>query len=225
MGAPDRTYRRSEAPDPERLLSVRRALLSLLVGLSASGLLIAAGVPELEPLGGWIVGASVALVWVWRTCWPLGPDGTKLLAEAESRSASTDAAVLISSVVSLAAVALALVRSSGEHDAASVVLVISGVVAVTLSWALVNTVFALKYARLYYRDEDGGIDFKQQAPPAYSDFAYLAFTVGMAFAVSESEPVTSHIRKVTLGHALLSYALGTGVVAVAVNLVTNLGQP
>jgi uncharacterized membrane protein len=47
----------------------------------------------------------------------------------------------------------------------------------------------------------------------------------MAFAVSESEPVTSHIRKVILGHALLSYALGTGVVAVAVNLVTNLGQP
>ncbi|MHA6631779.1 DUF1345 domain-containing protein [Pseudonocardia sichuanensis] len=35
------------------------------------------------------------------------------------------------------------------------------VLAVILSWALVDTVFALKYARLYYKDEtdaDGGID-------------------------------------------------------------------
>jgi uncharacterized membrane protein len=62
------------------------------------------------------------------------------------------------------------------------------VVAVVLSWCLVNTVFALKYARLYYVDEDGGIDFKQEEPPAYSDFAYLAFTVGMAFAAPRPNP-------------------------------------
>lgn len=62
-------------------------------------------------------------------------------------------------------------------------------------WDLVNTVFALKYARLYYRDEDGGIDFKQEQAPAYSDSAYMAFTVGMSFAVSESELAGTRIRK------------------------------
>lgn len=77
---------------------------------------------------------------------------------------------------------------------------------------------------LYYVDEDGGIDFKQERPPAYSDFAYMAFTVGMSFAVPESEPVSTQIRKVALGHALLSYVFGTGILAVAINLVTNLGQ-
>jgi uncharacterized membrane protein len=79
---------------------------------------------------------------------------------------------------------------------------------------------------MYYLDEpdDGGIDFKQRAAPAYSDFAYLAFTVGMAFAVPEAEPTSTEVRKVALGHALLSYAFGTGVLAVAINLVTNLGQ-
>ena len=94
-----------------------------------------------------------------------------------------------------------------------------------LSWCLVNTVFALKYARLYYLEEDeGGIDFKQRGPPAYSDFAYLAFTVGMTFATSETEVTSTRVRKVALGHALLSYGFGTVVVAVAINLVTNLGQ-
>jgi uncharacterized membrane protein len=95
---------------------------------------------------------------------------------------------------------------------------------VILSWALVNTVFALKYARLYYVDADGGLDFKNDEPPAYCDFAYVAFTVGMTFATPETEPTHRTVRTVMLGHALLSYGFGTGVLAVAINLVTNLAQ-
>jgi uncharacterized membrane protein len=104
--------------------------------------------------------------------------------------------------------------------------VLFSVIDVVLAWALVNTVFALKYARMYYRGEPdrAGINFKEDQPPCYADFAYMAFTVGMSFAVSETEPDSTAIRKVALGHALLSYAFGTGVLAVAINLVTNLGQ-
>lgn len=105
----------------------------------------------------------------------------------------------------------------------AVTLVILSVVAVVLAWALVNTVFALKYARLYYR-HDGGIDFKQDDPPAYADFAYVAFTVGMSYAPGENEPTSNRVRRIALGHALLSYTFGTGILAVAVNLVSNLGQ-
>ena len=109
-----------------------------------------------------------------------GPGRHEKLAEAEGRSRSTDAWVLAAAVASLGAVVDALVRSSGNRDAAAVALVVLGVLAVILSWALVNTVFAFRYARLYYRDEpDGGINFKQPQPPTYSDFAYLAFTIGM----------------------------------------------
>jgi uncharacterized membrane protein len=100
------------------------------------------------------------------------------------------------------------------------------VVSVALSWALVNTVYAFKYAPLYYCDEPdtGGIDFKQEDDPTYSDFAYMAFTVGMSFATSETEPTSTRIRRIVLGHALLSYAFGTGVLAVSINLITNLSQ-
>jgi uncharacterized membrane protein len=132
--------------------------------------------------------------------------------------------VLAAAVLSLGAVVVAVVQSSNATNAGAVAAVLLSMAGAVLSWCLVNTVFALKYARLHYLDEDGGIDFKQSDAPAYSDFAYLAFTVGMTFGPPETEITSTQIRKVALGHALLSYIFGTGVLAVAVNVVTNLGQ-
>ena len=206
-----------------RILSARRALIALGVGVIVGGLVAVFGVLELFPLVSWGVAATVVLIGVWRISWPQDDKGTKRLAEEESQSRSTDTGVLVAAVASLGAVALALIRSSSNQDPVAVVLVILSVVAAVLSWALVNTVFALKYARLYYVDEDGGIDFNQQEPPAYSDFAYMAFIVGMAYDMS-TEPTNTRIRKTVLGHALLSYVFATGILAVAINLVTNLGQ-
>ena len=121
------------------------------------------------------------------------------------------------------AVALAC---SGGRDPVAVATVLLSVLSVTLAWAMVNTVFTLKYARLYYLDEPDrrGFDFAMDADPSYSDFAYLAFTVGMAYAPSEARPDRSDTRRVVLGHTLLSYLFGTGLIAVAVSLVTNLGS-
>jgi uncharacterized membrane protein len=210
------------APRPT-ILSWQRLLICLGGGLLAAALAAVAGVPEIAVLVGWAVAAGGLLFWVWRISWPRGPEGTKRLAEEEGRTHVTDTAVLAAAVVSLAAVVEALVRS-GTRDAVGVATVVLGVLVVILSWALVNTVFALKYARLYYSGEDGGIDFGQREPPAYSDFAYVAFTVGMSFAAPDTQVVDTSIRKTALGHALLSYLFGTVVIAVAVNLVTNLGQ-
>jgi uncharacterized membrane protein len=208
------------------LLSARRALISLSAGL-ACGLVVALlTTPRLLPLVSWTVAVGVLLAWVWFVSWPQGSSGTKRLADAECATRSTDVWLLAAAVASLAAVVVALVQSSSQRDPVAVASVLLSVLSVTLSWALVHTIYAFKYARLYYFGEPdvGGIDFKQEQPPSYSDFAYLAFTVGMSFAVSETEPTSTRMRKVALGHSLLSYAFGTGVLAVAINLVTNLGQ-
>jgi uncharacterized membrane protein len=199
-------------------------MLCLAAGLVAGGAGAVLVSPEVSVLFGWTVAATGVLVWVWRLSWHQDPEGTKRLAEEEGRSHVTDTVVLIAAVASLAAVVVALVRSGSQDDAVTVAVVILSVIVVTLSWALVNTVFALKYARMYYDGEEGGIDFRQQDPPAYTDFAYVAFTVGMSFAVSETEPTCTPIRRVALQHALLAYLFGTVVIAVAINLVTNLGQ-
>ncbi|MEA2383224.1 MAG: hypothetical protein QOH72_3195 [Solirubrobacteraceae bacterium] len=178
---------------------------------------------ELMPIVAWVVANVVVLTWVWRIIWPQDAAGTERLAEGESRSRTTDTAVLTAAVVSLGAVVLAVVRAHNANDPGTVAAVLLSLVGAVLSWCLVNTVFALKYARLYYLEEDGGIDFRQSDPPAYSDFAYVAFTIGMAFGPPEIEITDSAIRKVSLGHALLSYVFGTGVLAVTINVVANLG--
>jgi uncharacterized membrane protein len=162
-----------------RVLSGRRVLVSLATGLVAGGAVAAFAAPELATLVVWTVASTVLLAWVWRICWTRDQAGTKQLAEEENRSHSTDVWVLWGGATAgLAAVVVALVQSSGRRDVTAVAIVVLSVLAAVLSWALVNTVFAFKYARLYYFDEPDstGIDFKQDVPPAYSDFAYLALS-------------------------------------------------
>jgi uncharacterized membrane protein len=210
-----------QAPSERRIISIERGLSSAAAG-AAAGVAVALFVdPGFGPLAGWTVAAAVLLVRVWWVSWPMDQDGTERLAEAESRLRSTDAWVLVAALASLCAVGEGMARSSQQDDPAAVVLVALALVAVILSWALVHTVFALKYARLYYRDSDGGIDFHQDRPPTYSDFAHLAFTVGMTYGVTDTQPTESRVRRTLLGHALLSYLFGTGILAVALNLVTG----
>jgi uncharacterized membrane protein len=213
-------------PESGRILSARRALACVAAGVVAGAVIGVLWSPVLSPLTGWSVAAGCALLWVWSISWSKDAGETEQLAEEERRSRSTDTWVVLACVASLVAVVVALVQSGGSRDAVAVAAVLLSVVGVVLAWAMVNTVFALKYARIYYLDEPdrAGIDFKADQAPCYADFAYMAFTVGMSFAVPETEPDSTAIRKVALGHALLSYAFGTGVVAVAINLVTNLGQ-
>src|SRR4029450_6457600 len=96
------------------------------------------------------------------------------------------------------------------------------VASVALSWTVVQTLFTLHYARLYYTHPAGGIDFNQEAPPRYADFAYLAFTVGMTFQVSDTTLRSSALRAATLRQALLSYLGGALILASPITLVAGL---
>ncbi|SFQ96123.1 Protein of unknown function [Lentzea waywayandensis] len=82
----------------------------------------------------------------------------------------------------------------------------------------------LRYARLYYYGADGGIDFNQPEPPDYGDFAYVAFSIGMTFQVSDTSLSGREMRRTALKHALLSYLFGTGVLATTINLVASISS-
>jgi uncharacterized membrane protein len=97
-----------------------------------------------------------------------------------------------------------------------------GVASVVLSWALVHTLYTLRYAALYYGEPAGGIDFTSAEPPTYRDFAYLSFTIGMTFQVSDTPVQSPVMRRTVLRHALLSYLFGTGILATTINLVASL---
>jgi uncharacterized membrane protein len=208
--------------DPALLISWKRALLAVTIGAIAAAVVALFAPFQVVPVVGWIVATGVVLTWVWRIIWPQDPRGTERLAERESRSRTTDTAIIAAALLSLAAVILSVVQASGGGGFGSTAAVILSLVGATLSWLLVNTVYALKYARAYYIDEDGGIDFSQEEPPSYSDFAYVAFTVGMAYGPAEVSPTTNEVRRIVLAHGLISYVFGTGIVAVVINLIANL---
>ena len=130
--------------------------------------------------------------------------------------------LLVASVASVLAVVLAITAGRTGGPGARDLHAALAVASVALSWSVVQIVFTSHYARLYYSHPAGGIDFNQQAPPWYADFAYLAFTVRMTFQVSDTALQSSALRAAALRQALLSYLLGAVILATTINLVAGL---
>lgn len=98
---------------------------------------------------------------------------------------------------------------------------------VALAWAVTHTAFTFRYAHLYYREDSegiGGIDLPGNADPAYFDFAYFAFTVGMCFQVSDACVSSPQIRRTVLLHAVISFAYNSIILAFVLNLVFGLAN-
>ncbi|HEV7887238.1 MAG TPA: DUF1345 domain-containing protein, partial [Acidimicrobiales bacterium] len=126
-------------------------------------------------------------------------------------------------VASLGAVGFGLVKAAHEHGLAAAGMTAVAVVSVALAWSAVHAVFTLRYAHLYYaHGEVGGIDFGDDEPPDYHDFAYVAVTIGMTYQVSDTDLTTKLIRRTAARHALLSYVFGTVIVAMMINVVAGL---
>jgi len=175
------------------------------------------------PAAGWIAGAAVYLIWTWMVAGRMSPEQTAAnAARVDITGLMSDVIVVSASVVSLAGVGYLLRAASAEHGAIYGAAV--GVGSVVVSWVAIHTVFTLRYAQLYYSGTPGGIDFNDPEPLAYVDFAYLAFTIGMAFQVSDPNLQTRKIRATALRHALLSYLIGVVIVAMTINLIIELSQ-
>lgn len=176
------------------------------------------------PVAGWAAACLTFLLWLWLVVWRLDPGQTRSHATREDPSrAVSHLLLLITSVASLAAVAIVLARGQAEHGVARAALAALALTSVALSWLLIHTLYTLRYARLYYAEPTGGIDFNQTDPPQYTDFAYLAFDLGMTYQVSDTTLRSTEMRRVVLLHTLLSYLFGMVVLATTINLVVGLG--
>jgi uncharacterized membrane protein len=202
-----------------------RVLVAAAAGATAAGLVGALGPWELVPLVGWDVAALTYLVWTWGAVWRLDAEHTARTAVREDPGrAATDVLLLSASVVSLLAVGLVLVRAGKSSGAAESLQAGLSLASVVLSWSVVHTVFTLRYARLYYTGSDGGVNFPQDDPPRYADFAYVGFTIGMTFQVSDTELTATEVRVAVLRHALLSYLFGAVILAATINLIAGLAR-
>ncbi|WP_175879761.1 DUF1345 domain-containing protein [Mycobacterium sp. IS-2888] len=174
-------------------------------------------------LVGWVVTAGVYVVWTRLILGGMDAEETRRYVTREDPTRwIADVVVVSASVASLAGVGY--VVAAGTHAGApAIAAAILGILAVAASWFAVHTLFTVHYARLYYSDQPGGINFHDPEPPRFRDFAYVAFTVGMTFQVSDTEIGLTSIRATVLRHAMLSYLLGAVVLAVTVNLIAGLG--
>jgi uncharacterized membrane protein len=200
-----------------------RVAVAASVGVAAGATVAPFTLWQVAVLIGWDVGAVFLLTSIWSAVWRLNANESRSHASREDTSIRlSELIVLCSGVALLAAVGLALVRAGHAAGGTKAYLIALGILSVALTWGLVHTIFTLRYARTYYSKPIGGIDFNEDDPPTYLDFAYLALTIGMTFQVSDTNLTTKPIRRIALAHAMLSYLYGAVIVALVINVVSSL---
>jgi uncharacterized membrane protein len=200
-------------------------LVSGAIGVATGIVVTVVGSLKFGALIGWDVAALVYLAWVWLKIARLDEHETARLAEHEDPTRATaDLLVLSAATASLLAVAAILAQVGQLDTTQELARFLLGLASVVVSWAVVHTIYTLRYARMYYYGEDGGVNFNEAESPCYTDFAYLAFTIGMTFQVSDTDLETKDFRRVALRHGLLSFVFATGILATTINLVASLSS-
>jgi uncharacterized membrane protein len=234
------TRAREAAPSPPRKLPMMAHLepgLGLAIG-AIFGLLLAL----LNPLGqGWSVrlGAALditmicSLIHPWLIIFTSSSQQTRQRAAVDFPGRTTFGLIrlLVSIAGLVAAVWLLRPEAPGTSTARTVLDLALGIVAIATSWLLLHTAYTMRYAHLYYYADSDGVDNQADtqagglafagAPPDDLDFAYFAFTIGMAFQTSDTGVTTRRMRHVVLVHALLSFVYNTTIVALAISLIAG----
>jgi uncharacterized membrane protein len=197
--------------------------ISMLAGAVGGAIASWLTMPTAAVLIGWDTAAVIYLCSVWAVVWRADPDVTARLANREDPSnAIAELVVIAAGVLALVAVGFALLRAGHATGGTKAYLIAVGVISVVVSWLITHMVFMLRYARAYYSQPPGGIEFNEPDQPTYPDFAYFSLTLGMTFQVSDTNITSKQIRRVVLHHALLSYLFGAVILALAINVVASL---
>jgi uncharacterized membrane protein len=207
--------------DPRR--ATGRLVLGLAVGLGTACLLPRSQGLAVRVVAGWDTGALTLLSFVWAVI--LTTDAKKTRCRAASADPGRTVAwilVLLASSFSVFAGAFVMRNARRIEPDRSALLLGLCLVAVAAAWSLTHTSYTLRYAHLYYREDDegeGGLVFPGERPPVDFDFAYFAYTIGMCFQVSDVVVTSPQIRRAVLSHAVLSFAYNTVILALALNLL------
>ncbi|MBE7417442.1 MAG: DUF1345 domain-containing protein [Ideonella sp.] len=222
-----------DLPWSARISGLQRQALAVAVGLAAAAAAwLAAGVTggsaETPWLAGWLGYSGAFLGIAWQLATRLDAQATRRRAQLIDPGARMlfmlVAAVACASIV---AVALAVETSRTLQGPARWGHIALAMLALAASWLLLQTVFALHYAREYYRahgataaghEPPRGLAFPGAHEPDYLDFLYFSTTVGMTSQVSDVAMPARSMRRLVLAHGLLSFAFNLIVLALAVNV-------
>ena len=138
--------------------------------------------------------------------------------------------VVIAACAALFAVGFLVKAHKSQSSGHFVIHLLLTLCTVVFSWALLNTVYSLRYAHTYYGDSDqpcgqqhaGGLIFPGDMGPNYFDFAYFSFVIGMTCQVSDVQITSPRMRRITLFHSVLSFGFNTLILALLINTVSGL---
>jgi uncharacterized membrane protein len=137
---------------------------------------------------------------------------------------------LISTFASFLAVLLLIVAKK-EFNTAETFHLIIAIAGMVLSWILIHTIFTLRYAHIFYGDDEeepethaAGLEFPGDKKPDYLDFAYFSFVLGMTFQVSDVQVTSKQFRRLVMLHGILSFGYNTIMIALTINLIAGFGN-
>ena len=212
---------------PMRLVRLHaRLLISILIGIAVA---VALRSPDWRMptrlLAGWDIGVICYLLLVYQEI------SRAVVSDIRRRAAIQDegavALLLLSPAASIASLAAVIVElgNSGQGWANFAM----GMGTILLSWLFLHSIFALHYAHEYYgeRSDDriGGLKFPGLQGPDYWDFLYFSLVIAMTSQVSDVAITSKIIRRVATLHGVLSFFFNVSVLALTVNMVSNLIRP
>jgi uncharacterized membrane protein len=216
---------------PAKALPIRfvklhgKLIVAVMVGLAIALLAPLHLRASSRALAGWDIGLVVYLVLTYAMMWRTDVESIRRRAAEQDEGA---AAILVLSIAatltSLGAIVLELggMKQGGETG---VHVVLAGTT-ILLSWAFMHTIFTFHYAHEYHgRRRDGaigGLIFPHDSEPDYRDFLYFSLVIGMTSQTSDVNICSKVIRRMAAIHGVLSFFFNLTVLALTVNMLSNL---
>lgn len=154
---------------------------------------------------------------------------TRARAELDDPGRNAITLIVLGTVVVGLVAAIAIVGHGPQvkNDAEKWTAYALGVLAISLGWFVVHTVYTFRYAHLFWFDEDqdgepGGFNFPGTENPSDYDFAYFSFCIGTSFAVSDPQVTETRVRREVMVHSIISFAYNSVIVGMVINLFAGI---
>jgi uncharacterized membrane protein len=139
---------------------------------------------------------------------------------------------ILAAMISFGAIVAELGAGKDFAGAAKAIHVGFAIVTIVLSWFFIHLMFTLHYANEFYFEFDadgdgvpdlrGGLHFPGTTQPAYVDFLYYAFTIGVAAQTADVETTSAAMRTFTLVQSIVAFFYNTAILALAINIAAGL---
>jgi len=181
------------------------------------------------------VSVTIALAWdlftLYRRTWTLSLQETRQVFE---RWTSVESYVALRSVTLVfMSVGLLCFCINDLHDPKNVlpghIQIFLTFIALFLAWLQLHNGFAIYYAKCYFEQNPRTLEAgeAQQAfvfqgsEPGFSDFLYVAYSIGLTYSMTDCSVEDSAIRRVVIIHCIAAFLFASTVLSIILSLVTQ----